>query len=136
MFCQKTKKDMIMSKENVVLEAEVVPSKEEKNIAVLCVLLQFLSFFTGLGGLIGPLVLWLLKKDESRFVDAVGKEAVNLQITVLIVSIVGVVLSIILIGFLVLLAVAIYTLVVVILAALKANEGKLYRYPVCFRFIK
>lgn len=125
-----------MSKENVVLEAEVVPSKEEKNIAVLCVLLQFLSFFTGLGGLIGPLVLWLLKKDESRFVDAVGKEAVNLQITVLIVSIVGVVLSIILIGFLVLLAVAIYTLVVVILAALKANEGKLYRYPVCFRFIK
>jgi len=125
-----------MSEEDVVVEPEVVPSKEEKTLGLVCVLLQFLCYFTGLGGLIGPLILWLIKKDSSRFLDEIGKETVNFQITLLIAGFICFILFIIVIGFLLLPIVGIYALVTIILAALQANEGKVYRYPVCIRFIK
>lgn len=125
-----------MSEENVVVEAEVVPSKEEKTLGLVCVLLQFLGFVFPFGNLIGPLVLWLVKKDSSRFLDEVGKETVNFQITLLIASIIGIVLCFVLIGFLLLFAVGVYALVTIIIAAIKANDGVVYRYPVNIRFIK
>ena len=125
-----------MSEENVVVEAEVVPSKEEKTLGLVCVLLQFLGFVFPFGSLIGPLVLWLVKKDSSRFLDEVGKETVNFQITLLIATIIGIVLCFVLIGFLLLFAVGIYALVTIIIAAIKANDGVVYRYPVNIRFIK
>lgn len=125
-----------MSEENVVVEAEVVPSKEEKTLGVVCVLLQFLGFVFPFGSLIGPLVLWLVKKDSSRFLDEIGKETVNFQITLLIAVAIGIVLCFVLIGFLLLFAVGVYALVTIIIAAIKANDGVVYRYPVNIRFIK
>ncbi|MBS0589950.1 MAG: DUF4870 domain-containing protein [Proteobacteria bacterium] len=94
------------------------------------------------GCFIGPLVIWLLKKDTMKFVDDQGKEALNFNITLAIVGIALLVLSIITFGIGLLVAVplgviaAIGWLVLTIVAAVKANEGVAYRYPLTLRLIK
>ena len=104
-------------------------SKESRNMAVLCHLL-------GLFGIIGPLIIWLLKKEEDWFVDDQGREAVNYHISLIIYYLVSWILCFVLIGFLLLFVLGILHLVFVIMAALKAGDGKLYRYPIAIRFIK
>ena len=75
-------------------------------------------------------------KKEDPFVDSQGKEAVNFQITVSIAGIVAAVLTVVLIGLLLLPVIAIGSLVLVILAGIKANEGEDYQYPFALRLIK
>jgi uncharacterized Tic20 family protein len=91
-----------------------------------------------IAGFIGPLVIWLINKDKpekSWLVDQ-SKEALNFQITVAIAYVVGMILTIVLIGFLVCLAVLIGNVVLCIMAGMKANEGVAYRYPFAIRLIK
>jgi uncharacterized Tic20 family protein len=80
--------------------------------------------------IIGPLIIWLVKKDESRFVEDQAKEALNFQISVLIVSLISLVTCI---GPFV---VAIGAIIYGILAAMEANKGVYYRYPYTFRLIQ
>ena len=107
------------------------PSKDERNMALLSHLLGIVL------GLIGPLIIWLIKKDESPFVDDQGKEAMNFQITVLITMAVVSVIAVITCGFGAVLAlpVMVVDLVFCIIAALKANEGVRYRYPLALRLV-
>lgn len=93
------------------------------------------GFLIPFGNLIGPLVIWQMKKDIP-FVADQGKEALNFQITVSIVGLICMVLVLVVIGGLLLVALGIATLVLVIIAAIKANEGVRYRYPYAFRFIE
>jgi uncharacterized Tic20 family protein len=97
-----------------------------------------LCHLTGLVGVLGPLVVWLIKKEDSPFVDEQGKEALNFQITMLIYGVVAGMLCFACIGFILLPAVSITALVLLIIAAIKANDGHHYRYPkyLIFRFIK
>ena len=88
------------------------------------------------GHILGPLVVWLIKRHEMPMVDACGKEALNFQITMSIAAAVSVALIPLLVGLLLLPAVIIFDIVFVIIAAIKASEGTPYRYPVCIRFIK
>ncbi|MBN1806434.1 MAG: DUF4870 domain-containing protein [Sedimentisphaerales bacterium] len=88
------------------------------------------------GCVIGPLVVWQIKKEEFPFVDEQGKEAVNFQITVLIYAIVSTLLCLTCIGFFLLPVVGIFELVFMIIAAVKANDGVHYRYPLTIRFVK
>ncbi|MBT8136861.1 MAG: DUF4870 domain-containing protein [Gammaproteobacteria bacterium] len=112
-------------------------SKDERTWAMLTHLSALTAFFTGgFGAIIGPLVVWLIKKDEMPFVDDQGKEALNFQITMLIATIVSAVLVLVLIGFLMLVVVGIFDLVMVIIAAVKANDGEQFRYPLTIRFLK
>lgn len=89
-------------------------------------------------GFIVPLVIWLVNKDKTDkdFLNDQAKEALNFQITLLIVYVVGMVLTIILIGALINLAAWIACVVLSIIAGLKANEGVAYRYPFALRLIK
>ena len=93
-----------------------------------------------LGGVtcvVGPLVIWMLKKDESPFVDDQGKEAVNFQITMLIGYVItGAILGIPCIGALLWAAVVVTSLIFAILGGLEANKGVAYRYPFALRLIK
>jgi uncharacterized Tic20 family protein len=92
-----------------------------------------------LGGLLGwipPLIIWLVKKGESSFIDDNGKEALNFQITIAIANVVAFMLVFVIIGFFLLMALNVFNIVIVIIAAIKANEGQKYRYPVCLRLIK
>jgi len=91
-----------------------------------------------IGSVIGPLIVWLIKKDQHPFVDEQGKEALNFQITMLIYGVVAGLLIFACIGALLLPAVAIVDIVLAIIAAIKANDGYHYRYPypLIIRFIK
>ncbi len=115
---------------NMEMKGVGFPDKDECNMAMLAHLLGALV------GFIGPLIIWLIKKDEYAFVDDQGKEAVNFQISIVIYAIVSFVLTLILIGFLLLLAVIVFNIVCIIKAALKANNGERYRYPMSIRIIK
>jgi uncharacterized Tic20 family protein len=94
------------------------------------------------GCFIGPLVIWLLKKDTMPFVDDQAKEALNFNITIAVIMLALFVLGFVTlgIGFLIalpiMLLVALGALVLVIIAAIKANDGVAYRYPVAIRFVK
>ena len=116
-------------------EAPAVPpveevSPEERTLAMLC---HLLAVFTGF---LGPLILWLVKKDESAFIDDQGKEALNFQLTVLIGMLIAGVTMCFYIGMILAPAVAIANIVLCIMACIKANEGERYRYPWCIRFVK
>ena len=106
------------------------PDKDSKTMALLC---HLLGIFTWL---VGPLIIWLVKKDTSPFVDDQGKEALNFQITLTIAYVVGIITSCIGVGFIIIMAVWVLNLVFCILAAMKANEGVAYRYPFAIRLIK
>lgn len=107
-----------------------LPSSDEKTMAILS---HVLAIFTSF---IGPLVIYLVKKDESAFVSAHAKESLNFQITMFISYIISIVLMIVLIGILLIWLLSIANLVLVIVATIKASEGKMYRYPFNFRLIK
>lgn len=89
-------------------------------------------FFAFLPALIGYLVL----KDRGPFVRAQTATALNFQLTVLIVGFVGAMLTLVLIGFLILFALAIVVIVFPIIAAVQANRGQWYEYPLAIRFVR
>ena len=89
-----------------------------------------------IGNVIGPLIVWQLKKDLHPFVDEQGKEALNFQITYSVAMMVCGLLAWVLIGFPLMLLVGLAALVLTIIAGLKANAGQAYRYPLCWRLIK
>ena len=113
-----------------------VPSADERQWGMFAHLSSLVGFIIPLGNFLGPLVVWLIKKDTMPFVDDQAKEALNFNITVLIAAIVSGMLTLILIGFLLLVVVGIAWLVLSIMAGLKANEGVAYRYPFTLRLIK
>src|SRR5215212_6609910 len=88
------------------------------------------------GHLIPPLIVWLMKRDESPEIDAHGKEAVNFQLSMLIYNLVAAVFCLILIGFVFLAILWVLNAVLVIIAAIKASDGEFYRYPMTIRFIQ
>ena len=112
-------------------------SKEEQNWAMLCHLSALVGFVIPFGSILGPLVIWLIKRAEMPLVDQHGKEALNFQLTVAILALVSWALMVVLIGFVLLAVVAVGALFFVIRAAIKISNGELgYRYPYAIRFLK
>lgn len=114
----------------------ITPDPEARKWALLAHLSGFLGGLIPMGNLIGPLLIWQLKKDAHPFIDDQGKEAMNFQITVTIAALICAALMLILIGLLLIWVVVIGAVVLMIIAAIKANEGQAYRYPFCWRIIK
>jgi len=112
------------------------PSAEERQWALFAHLSALIGYIIPFGSIIGPLIIWQIKKNEMPFVDDQGKEALNFQITIAILAIICFILIFILIGILLIWVLAIVNLVFIILAAIAANNGQAYRYPFAFRFIK
>ena len=111
-------------------------SSEVRTWSVLCHASALLGlFFHFFGHLLGPLIVWLIKRDLSPAVDANGKESLNFQISMLIYDIVAGILCIVLIGIPILIALWILNTVFVIIASVKTSEGKFYRYPFTIRFL-
>jgi len=106
------------------------PSKDAKMWAMLC---HLLAIFTGF---IAPLIIWLIKKDEDAFVDAHGKQALNWQFTVLIALIVSGLTWFLCIGVFLTPAIYVCNIVFCIIAAIRANDGQPYKYPVAIPFFK
>jgi uncharacterized Tic20 family protein len=89
-----------------------------------------------IGSVIAPLIIWQVKKDQDPFINEQGKEALNFQISVLIYALVSGLLCFACIGFFLLPAVYIFDLIFLLIAAVKTNDGKHYRYPLTIRFVK
>ena len=103
---------------------------------VLCHASALLGFFIPAAAhILAPLVVWLVKRGESAAVDEHGKESLNFQLSMLIYSIIAGILTLVLIGFVLLPILHVLNVVFVILASLRASEGKLYRYPLTIRFL-
>ena len=96
---------------------------------MLAHLITFVSSF------IGPLVIYIVKKDESAFVADQAKEVLNFHISMLIYAIVAALSVLIVIGVVLLPALGVFFLIVTIIGAIRAYEGTAYRYPLCIRFI-
>jgi uncharacterized Tic20 family protein len=111
--------------------------KDARLWGMLCHLTA-LAGFIGIpfGNIIGPLVVWLMKRNEIPFVDEQGKEAVNFQISVILYAIVAGILILVLIGIPLLFGLVIFDIVMTIVASVKANSGQHFRYPISIRFIK
>ncbi len=106
------------------------PDNNEKLLIILC----HLSLFLGVG-LIFPLIIYLVKKGESEKIAAHARESLNFHLSLFIYGICAVVLTMIIIGFPLLLALMVMALVLPIVAAVKASEGGFYRYPLCLRLV-
>ncbi len=112
-------------------------SKDERMWGMICHLAA-LAGFVGipLGNVLGPLIVWLIKREEFPLVADQGKESLNFQISMTIYGVICIPLMFVVIGFLLGLALLIADVVFIIIAAMKANEGALYRYPLTIRLIK
>jgi len=104
---------------------------------VLChasALLGMLFHFPG--QLLGPFIVWLLKRGSAPEIDAHGKESLNFQLSMLIYNGVALVLCLVLIGIPILVGLWLVNIALVIVASIKASDGELYRYPLTIRFLK
>ena len=110
--------------------------KEARTWAMICHLAALAGFVIPFGNIIGPLIVWLIKKDEFPFVNDQGKESLNFQISVAIAAIIALVLCFFCIGVPLLIAIGLANIVFIVIAAIKANDGVAYRYPVAIRFLK
>ncbi|MBK7690797.1 MAG: DUF4870 domain-containing protein [Bacteroidetes bacterium] len=106
------------------------PSSDERTMAILSHVLCIIGSF------IAPLIIYLLKKDESPYVKEHALEALNFQITMIILYIISGILIFILVGFLLIWALSLINLILIIVATIKASEDKLYKYPFNFRLLK
>lgn len=110
------------------------PDKDARNWAMICHLAALSGYMIPFGNILGPLIIWVLKKDDNPFIDDQGKEVLNFQLTMTIGFIVSGVLVFILIGFFLVVVLAVYVLIMTIVGAINANDGKYYRYPLTLRF--
>jgi uncharacterized protein len=108
------------------------PTSDERLLAVLS---HILAIVPGIG-IFGPLVIYLLKKDDSGFVAANAKESLNFQLTIIIAYIVSFILIVVLIGIFLLWIIGILNLILVIVASIRASENKIYQYPFNLRLIR
>ena len=112
-------------------------AKEARMWAMFCHLAGLAGLVVPVvGNIVAPLIFWQIKKEEYPFVDEQGKEAVNFQISMTLYAIISLCLFVICIGPFLLAAVGIVDLVFLLIAAVKANNGQSYRYPLTIRFIK
>ena len=112
------------------------PSSQVRQWAMFCHFAAFLGLIFPFGNLLGPLIIWQLKKETDPFIDAQGKEALNFQITVALAMVACFFLMLLIIGFALIGLVGIGALVLTIIAGIKANDGVAYRYPFTWRLIK
>jgi uncharacterized Tic20 family protein len=116
-------------------ENATLSEDQENNWAMWAHISTFCSMIVPLGNFIGPFVVWQLKKNESEFVADQAKEALNFQISLIIYMLISAVLILIVIGFFLIIGLALFGLIMVIVAGVKANQGEFYRYPMCLRLI-
>ncbi len=113
-----------------------VDDREGRKWAMICHLAALVGLFSGIGFIVGPLVAWLLKKDDHPLIDEQGKEALNFQLTMFLAAFVAGLLALVLIGFFLLIVIGVLMVVFPVIAAVRTDQGDRYRYPLTIRFVK
>lgn len=112
------------------------PTQEERTWAMAAHLSAFVGHFIPFGHIFGPLIVWLVKRDSSAFVGDQAKEALNAQISFTIYAAVAAVLILVVIGLPLLFLIWLGDIILVIIAAVTANDGRRYRYPLILRLVQ
>jgi len=112
-------------------------NKDARMWAMICHLAGLAGIIVPMiGNIVAPLIVWQIKKEEDPFIDEQGKEAVNFQISMSLYMVICIPLCFICIGAFLVPAVALFYLIFLLIAAVNANNGHHYRYPLTIRFIK
>jgi len=115
----------------------VVPSESDRTWGMLAHLAALGGLLVPLGGcIVGPLFVYLTRREQSEFVAAHAREALNFNITVVIASVACGLLMLVFVGFILGTALFIAWLVLTLIAAIRASEGHPYRYPLSLRFVR
>ncbi|MCL1144240.1 DUF4870 domain-containing protein [Shewanella gaetbuli] len=112
------------------------PSKEARNMGVLIYASSFAGYIIPMGSILGPLIVWLMKRDEFEFANECGKNCVNFKISLFIYACISFLLMFVGIGFILVGVIALVDIICTIIAIIKASEGTAYKYPLTIRFIK
>ncbi len=112
-----------------------VATQDDKNLGMLAHLLAFAGFVIPFGAILGPLVLYLVKRDTSPFIADHARESLNFQLTIFLLTLVCLPLCFLVIGFVLLPVLYIFEIVQVIKATIAASEGRSWDYPFCLRLV-
>ncbi len=115
--------------DDITLQKEQI-SQDDKNLALLA------HLGTMFGGFIVPLILWIVKKDESKFVAEHARKSLNFQLSMLIYAVVCIIMVFFIVGIFLMAALGIFATIVMIVASVAASKGEDYDYPMCIDFIK
>ena len=118
------------------MEEKRVLSETERNWAMLCHLSAFAAFFFPFGGIIGPLICYLSRKDESDWVNVNGKASLNFQLSMLLYIVLAIPLCLIIIGIPIIILLGTLKVICIIIASVKAAKGEFFRYPLVIPFIQ
>ena len=111
-------------------------AQSEKTASMLCHLTALAGLVVPFGNILGPLIVWLVKRDESPLVDREGKESLNFQISMTIYLLCSVLLIVVIVGIPLLMVIGLIDLILTILAAVKTSNGETYTYPLTIRFLR
>ena len=127
----------LMDGSNTPATSGSTPTENERTWGMLAHLSALAGLVLPLLGIVlGPLAVWLTRRDESQFVGDHAKEALNFNISVLLGAIACMLLTLVFVGFLLGTALFIFWIVMTLVAAIKASEGHIYRYPFSLRLVK
>jgi len=114
-----------------------IATKSDRDWALFIHLSHFVVLLLGIP-IVAPLILWLIKKDQSYFLDDHGKEAVNFEISLILWGIIGAAATLLTCGLGIVLVLGVWILGIVgtVMGLVAASNGRYYRYPMCFRFIQ
>jgi len=118
------------------MEENRVLTETERNWAMLCHLSAFAGFFFPFGGIIGPIICWLSKKDESAWVNENGKASLNFQLSMLLYIVLAIPLCFIVIGIPIIIILGTLKVICIIIASIKASQGQSFKYPLLIPFIQ
>ena len=122
--------------ETIPLDPPAFPTKEERTLAMAAHLAAFAGHVFPFAHIIAPLVIWMIRRDASAFVNDQGKESVNAQITVTVYAAICIPFCLVGIGFVMLGVLWLAGVILVIVAAVAAYEGRPYRYPLILRLVR
>ncbi len=118
------------------MEENRVLTESERNWAMFCHLSAFAGFFFPFGGIIGPLICWLSKRDESVWVYVNGRDSMNFQLSILLYMTLAFPLCFILIGIPIIGVLVTLKIICIIIASVKAAKGETFKYPLSIPFIQ
>jgi hypothetical protein len=111
-------------------------SETERNWAMLCHLSAFAGFFFPFGGILGPLICWLSRKDDSVWIDENGKAAMNFHLSILLYMVLMIPLCFIIIGIPLIAFLGVLKVICIVIASIKAARGERFKYPISIPFIQ
>lgn len=118
------------------MEENKILSETERNWAMLCHLSALSGFFFPFGGIIGPLICWLSKRDESAWVTENGRNSLNFQLSILLYIVLAIPLCFIILGIPIIIMLETLKIICIIIASIKASKGEKFRYPLVIPFIQ